>query len=232
MRDIFNKYAIWLALLLFLAISCIALYGFDATYELLPTACSAEDKGSCFREWVAATSGWFGGALAFVTLLAIRRQIQLQQRQIEYQLGDSRPTMYAVYTARTSGQPMVRFIIENHNRRPFTLASIEDAATPPSVSFMVQRCFVNELEQPWSPHGYVGIIEGCTIPGRVEGHPTPTAFLDCSAEATRQPVNGGPAGHLYQSYAITAICFGILEDEEPKEVFMQTGLHLQLPWSP
>ncbi|QIO64759.1 hypothetical protein [Rhizobium leguminosarum] len=231
MREIFNKYAVWVALVLFLAISCIALYGFDATYQLLPTACSAEDRGSCFREWVAATSGWFGGGLAFVTLLAIRRQIQLQQRQIDYQLGDSKPTMYAVLTADDNDQPMVKFTIENHNRRPLMLWDIADAAAPPNVTFTVRRCFVNDIEQNLPARRFEGLIEKCNIPGRVEGHPTPSGSLICSVQAKIQSDKWDSIDR-HGLYVIKAICRGVLADEDPKEVAMQFELHLLLPWIP
>ncbi|MCW0016264.1 hypothetical protein [Rhizobium sp. BT-226] len=230
MRDIYEKYATWIALTLFVIVACIALYGFRPTFALLPSACGSDDKGACFREWVAATSGWFAGALAFVTLLAIRRQIQLQQRQIDFQLGDSKPTMYAMLTTDDYGEPMIRFVIENHNRRTLMLSTIAEAAVSPSVVFTVRRCFVNDVERPLPMHHiFEGLIQNCIIPGRVEGHPTPKASLICKAQAKLQSDQWDPADEL-GLYVITAACHGILADEDSKPVIMKTRVHLLLPW--
>jgi hypothetical protein len=138
--------------------------------------------------------------------------------------------MYAMLTADDYGEPMIRFVIENHNRRMLMLSTIAEAAVSPSVVFTVRRCFVNDVERPLPMHHiFEGLIQNCIIPGRVEGHPTPNASLICKAQAKLPSDQWDPADE-HGLYVITAACQGILADEDSKPVIMKTRVHLLLPW--
>ncbi|OWV70176.1 hypothetical protein ATY77_19250 [Rhizobium sp. R634] len=75
MRSWYERYGVWIALAAFVFISVISFAGFSQTQQLLKMTCSPGDKGDCFRQWVSATSGWFGGAVTFATLIFLSRQV-------------------------------------------------------------------------------------------------------------------------------------------------------------
>lgn len=49
--------------------------GFNPTYLSIQKLCSPNDKGDCLRQWVSASSGWFGGAITLATLIVLSRQV-------------------------------------------------------------------------------------------------------------------------------------------------------------
>ncbi|NEJ81757.1 hypothetical protein GR268_34500 [Rhizobium leguminosarum] len=75
MRSWYERYGVWMALAVFVLISIISFAGFSQTQQLLKMMCSPGDKGDCFRQWVSASSGWFGGAVTLATLIVLSRQM-------------------------------------------------------------------------------------------------------------------------------------------------------------
>ncbi|MGO8093205.1 hypothetical protein [Rhizobium leguminosarum] len=188
MKAFFNKYAVWVTLALFIVIATISLVGFEPTHALLPSACSEEDKGACFREWVSALSGWVGGAAAFITLIAIRHQIKLQQRQIDFQLGDAPPTMHATKTRKNEGGWIVTLTVRNWNRRPMSLEFIYDFGGKSRMRLFPQAVMINGEDCPFTKwEESPGTLGSCMIPGREEGLKVPYAEIVCDTTVEGEP---------------------------------------------
>ncbi|NEH44361.1 hypothetical protein GR215_21150 [Rhizobium leguminosarum] len=93
MRFWYERYAVWVALTVFILVSIVSLVGFSPTHQLLQMMCSQADKGDCFRQWASATSGWFGGAVTLATLIVLSRQISdVRNHHRETMLHATRPT--------------------------------------------------------------------------------------------------------------------------------------------
>lgn len=75
MKSWYDRYGVWIALTVFASISFISLVGFNPTYIFIQKLCSPNDKGDCLRQWVSASSGWFGGAITLATLIVLSRQV-------------------------------------------------------------------------------------------------------------------------------------------------------------
>lgn len=85
---------------------------------------------TCLVDWVGALSGWAGafGALiaAWWTVSGLRKQIQLQQFQIDFQLGDGAPTIQPL--GKRGDRAPARFKIVNWNRRTISITRITATA--------------------------------------------------------------------------------------------------------
>jgi hypothetical protein len=93
MRSWYERYGVLIALAIFILISIVSFAGFSQTQQLLKLMCSPGDKGDCFRQWVSATSGWFGGAITLATLIVIWRQMNdVRSHHLETMLQAKRPT--------------------------------------------------------------------------------------------------------------------------------------------
>ncbi len=80
-------------------------------------------EGNCFREWVGAMSGWAAAAAAALTIGVLVRQVQAQQAQTDFTLGDAEPTFDAVQHVRSDSKVVIRIV--NWNRRSLVLREIE-----------------------------------------------------------------------------------------------------------
>lgn len=69
----------------------------------------------CAREWVGSLSGWIAALVAATTLWPLYRQLQHQQRQTDFQLGDALPTIDVTPDLDDTEVMVVRLV--NWNRR-------------------------------------------------------------------------------------------------------------------
>ncbi|ASP51728.1 hypothetical protein GOB43_29775 [Sinorhizobium meliloti] len=95
-------------------------------YEL---ACGDADE-HCFREWVSALSGWAAATAAALTIGILVKQVNAQQLQTDFMLGDASPSIDAVQHLGRNKRVIVR--IRNWNRRSMILRKIRliDAPAP------------------------------------------------------------------------------------------------------
>lgn len=84
------------------------------------------NSDTCLVDWVGALSGWAGafGALiaAWWTVSSLRKQIEQQQLQIDFQLGDGPPTIQPL--GKRGDRAPARFKIVNWNRRTISVTKI------------------------------------------------------------------------------------------------------------
>lgn len=184
MRDFMDRFAAPIAGVIMLFIVGITIWGFRPAADAL---CGG--GSNCFREWVSALSGWVAAVAAFITLTAIRHQIALQQRQIDFQLGDADPTMYARPTVDSAFQPILILTIENWNRRPIRLDSVMDGGTPPRIRFFPNSITIDgeQVSTHPFPLGLQGFAGNVILPGRRGGKGTPTATITCNVEIDGSP---------------------------------------------
>lgn len=81
---------------------------------------------NCLVDWIGALSGWaaaFGALLAaWWTVTSLRKQIEQQQTQIDFQLGDGSPTLQPL--GKRGDRTPARFKLVNWNRRTISLTRI------------------------------------------------------------------------------------------------------------
>ncbi|WP_085032273.1 hypothetical protein [Ensifer aridi] len=96
---------------------------------LYDIACGSADE-HCFREWVSALSGWAAAAAAALTIGILVKQVNAQQLQTDFMLGDASPTIDAVQHTGRNRRVIVR--IRNWNRRSMILRKVRlvDAPSP------------------------------------------------------------------------------------------------------
>lgn len=138
------------AIAIFAAIILISLYGWTSTRALF---CSAREA-NCFRDWVAATSGWAAAAAAAATLRYLHRQSGLMQRQTEFLVGDRLPSLGVaklVYRGR------IRVSITNWNHTGVVLGPFAMWVGGKKVKVEYQRLVGEGSAQAVEPAKYVGL---------------------------------------------------------------------------
>ncbi|MBY5709729.1 hypothetical protein [Rhizobium leguminosarum] len=92
MMSWYERYGVWVTLAFFVTVCIASLVGFSPIRQVLQSVCSPSDKGDCFRQWVSATSGWFGGAVTFATLVFLSRQVNdIRMHHRETMMHATRP---------------------------------------------------------------------------------------------------------------------------------------------
>ncbi|MGL3605431.1 hypothetical protein ACSV9I_02840 [Rhizobium sp. G187] len=98
------------------------------TPEANQTICAKSDN--CLVDWTGALSGWaaaFGALLAgWWTISGLRKQIEQQQTQIDFQLGDGSPTIQPL--GKRNDHTRARFKFVNWNRRTVTITKVTATA--------------------------------------------------------------------------------------------------------
>lgn len=85
-------------------------------------ACGTNDV-HCFRDWVGALSGWAAAGAAAATIGILIKQVNAQQQQTDFMLGDAEPTIDAVQHVSRQQRVIVR--VRNWNRRSMILRKIQ-----------------------------------------------------------------------------------------------------------
>lgn len=112
-------------------------------------ACGA-DETNCFREWLAALSGWAGLGAVLLTVTVMRQQLREQQDQTVHMRGDIEPHVYTStdITHQDGGNyPVLDIIVTNANRRPLRIGSLKCTPEVPGLSISIQSTAANGLER-------------------------------------------------------------------------------------
>ncbi|NTF43083.1 hypothetical protein [Rhizobium rhizogenes] len=99
----------------------------------------SEPEEHCFRDWIAALSGWVGFAAAAVGAYFVYHQLEQQRKQTAFMIGDGEPTADLVcppFDNLSAG-----FRVVNWNRRHMVIESIK--ITSPQVD--AQPLFLRRL---------------------------------------------------------------------------------------
>lgn len=114
-----------------------------------PTECNVQT-------WLGSLSGWFGGLVAFITILFIMRQLREQRRQTDFTIGDAMPTLDAIEHLQDKAELVVRIV--NWNRRAIVVRNIQ--VDDPTTTVMLNKLTINGKEKPvatisFSPQPFV-----------------------------------------------------------------------------
>lgn len=118
-----GKAGYWLAWGILLGMLAGAIFFF--VWLALDKALCSDTGGNCVRVWMEASSGWAGFAAAVVGAFLVLGQLNEQQKQTAFLIGDGAATA-EIYTYAMDGQRAV-FRIINWNRRILSIGSIEIA---------------------------------------------------------------------------------------------------------
>lgn len=127
------------------------------TPEANQTICA--ESNNCLVDWIGALSGWaaaFGALLAaWWTVTSLRKQIEQQQTQIDFQLGDGSPTIQPL--GKRGDRTPTRFKIVNWNRRTISITRVTATAgafTAPLVAVEIEITSAKGVsEYPVRPNG-------------------------------------------------------------------------------
>ena len=140
------------------------------------------DSGNCLMDWIGALSGWAGaiGAIfaAWWTVSHLRRQIEQQQAQIDFQLGDGPPLAWLEEDI-IGGAAAARLRVQNWNRRPFRLVSLEASEGFENYGFQINSLSINRsvVEQPMGDLAQIrNVFQKAQLNGR--SHLSDPSFAD------------------------------------------------------
>jgi hypothetical protein len=96
------------------------------------------------RDWLEATSGWFGAVIAAIAAVPLILQLRAQQLQTAFTVGDAMPTMDAIEHLADSSELVVRIV--NWNRRSIVVRSLDVKNV--DVIIMPNRLVVGDVVRP------------------------------------------------------------------------------------
>ncbi|MBX5238653.1 hypothetical protein [Rhizobium sp. NLR22b] len=144
----------WLGPAVVFALGGVAIFGNPITQHSL-----CDQTQNCIVTWVSALSGWAAAAAAGVTIRSLYRQADAAQKQTDFQLGDSPPTIDVLPNLGDGEELVVRIV--NWNRRTILLHSL--TIDPVELRFVVWKIKINGNVVP-GPDGSVfdppRVIEG------------------------------------------------------------------------
>ncbi|MGK8640430.1 hypothetical protein ACRS7F_22865 [Brucella anthropi] len=145
--------------------------------------CTPEDLNgtACFRQWIAALSGWLGAFAAAATIFILYIQVKEQRKQTEFALGDSLPTIDAVQHINNDRIAVIRIV--NWNRRSMIIEQLEPPFLP-GHRFSYSEIKINGLPKAiidssnWTPVAIEGWINKNASPHIIEVQLTRYGFTD------------------------------------------------------
>ncbi|TAY80993.1 hypothetical protein [Rhizobium ruizarguesonis] len=203
----FDSWGAPIAGAIMIAVLLIVISGFEPARTMF---CNANEV--CLREWVSATSGWAAAVAAFVTLFALRRQIAAQERQVDHQLGNVEPDIYARCTVGEDYAPVAQVTIINRNRRPFSIHYLEAYTTTNRIKLFPQFLKINGSDRFLDTVGLPGAVSNCLLPGKDDGKAASTAVLTCSFEPDGGPDSVDESG--LARYHTKVFCHGRLHGDK------------------
>ncbi|MCJ9721977.1 hypothetical protein MOV66_07715 [Agrobacterium sp. SHOUNA12C] len=149
----------------------------------------AQPEEHCFREWLSALSGWFGGGAAVVGAYLVYHQLAENRRQTDYIKGDIPPEIYLdsqIIAKKGKDKEEIdewvselRITVINRNRRSLILRTVE-LLEPEDISLGVRATEIAGKENLKlfglllkSPNVHE------TLAGRDDGQPAPRCAISC-----------------------------------------------------
>lgn len=189
------------------------------------------EGGNCFREWVAALSGWAALGAAIVTLSVMREQVEDQRRQTDYIVGNMPPEMTAEPRAREDDQEWfetVQITIKNRNRRPVRIGAVAFLGDE-RIKIGVYRSVIGDDIQEkifatMSPHTHVHRV----LPGKEDGTAAPQCVIDCHVfwKGKISALETNPDYWSEFSGKITAVAY--VKEESERLVMLEQHIALDL----
>lgn len=137
---------------------------------------------NCFREWVAALSGWAALVAAIVTLSIMREQVEDQRRQTDYIIGNIPPELTAEIQVREEDQEYfltVQITIKNRNRRPVSIGPVRFLGDE-RVKIGVYRSQIGEdSREKMFATMFPSMYVHRTLTGKEDGMAAPQCVIDC-----------------------------------------------------
>lgn len=189
------------------------------------------EGANCFREWVAALSGWAALGAAIVTLSIMREQVEDQRRQTDYIVGNMPPELTAEPRSREDEQQFfqtIQITIINRNRRSVRIGKIAFLGDERIKLGVYRSAIGDDVEEKFFATVFPSTHVHRVIPGKEDGAAAPRCVIDCHVfwEGKISALENDPDGWVEFSGKITAAAY--VKEESERLVMLEQHIVFDL----